>query len=195
MVDLTGFIFAGEVPPNKMDELLTTKWGVGRNLAAALIDHYGGHVYDIIFNYEELNSKAVSFVPGSQMQADSVLKSLKFDGNERHMSENGFAFISDKEDREAEVISKYNVGGLVQRKSAAVIGLPDDVWVGKRKIGLIPLKQSIRLVIAEVLHDFPEVLKDNARVLSTGVVSDLKCLGPTDKEIDGFLEIYQYSRK
>jgi hypothetical protein len=35
------FIFAGEVPPNKMYELLTTWWGVGHNLAVALIDLYG----------------------------------------------------------------------------------------------------------------------------------------------------------
>jgi hypothetical protein len=49
---------------------------------------------------------------------------------------NGFAPISDKENREAEVISKYNVGGLVSRGSQ-VIGLPHDVRVGNRT-GLIP---------------------------------------------------------
>ena len=189
-VDLTGFIFAGEVPPNKMYELLTTRWNVGHNLAVTLIDHYGGHIYDILLQLKELNAKGETYCSGSQMQADSVLKCLKFDGDKAHMrelltqiAENGFAPLSDKDDREAEVISKYNVGGLVQKGMATVIGLPDDVWVGKRKIGIVPTKQSIRLVIAEVLHDFPGLLEDNARVVSTGVVSDLKSLSPTDEQL------------
>ena len=40
-------IFAGEVPPNLMFELLTTRWGIAENVALALIDHYGGHVFDV----------------------------------------------------------------------------------------------------------------------------------------------------
>jgi hypothetical protein len=46
------------------------------------------------------------------------------------IAENGFAPISDKEDCEAEVISKNNVGGRVQRESANIIGLPHVVWMG-----------------------------------------------------------------
>jgi hypothetical protein len=190
MLDLTGFIFAGEVPPGKMYELLTTKWGVGRNLAATLIDYYGGHVYDILLKLEELNSMGDSFLPGSQMQADSVLESLKFDGDKAHMrelltqiAENGFAPLKDKKDREAEVISKYNVGGLVQFERATIIGLPLSVR-GEHEMGLIPSKQSIRLVIAKVLEENP-VLEDDARVVSTGVVSGLKSPSPTDEETSG----------
>ena len=48
-------------------------------------------------------------------------------------------------------------------------------------IGLIPSKQSIRLVIAEVLRSNPEFFEDNARVVSTGVVSDLKSLSSIDE--------------
>jgi hypothetical protein len=191
MLDLTGFIFAGEVPPGKMYELLTTKWGVGRNLAATLIDYYGGHVYDILLKLEELNSMGDSFLPGSQMQADSVLECLKFDGDKAHMrelltqiAENGFAPLKDKKDREAEVISKYNVGGLVQFERATIIGLPLSVR-GEHEMGLIPSKQSIRLVIAKVLEKNP-FLEDDARVVSTGVVSGLKSPSPkTDEETSG----------
>ena len=188
--DLTGFIFDGEVPPNKMYELLTTKWGVGHNLAAALIDYYGGHIYDILGKLEELNSKGDWFIPRSQMQADGVMKCLRFDGNIRHMrelltqiAEKGFAPISDREDREAEVITKHDVGGLVQRELAKVIGLPHDVWVYEEDLGLIPSKQSIRSVIAEVLLKNPEFLEDNARVVSTGVASDLKSLSSIDEQL------------
>jgi hypothetical protein len=188
MLDLTGFIFAGEVPLSKMYELLTTRWGVGHNLAVTLIDYYGGHIYDILLKLEELNSMGDSFEPGIQMHADSVLKCLKFDGDKPHMrelltqiAEKGFAPLSDKEDREAEIISKNNVGGQVQKDRAIVIGFPADKW-GKHMIGLIPSKQSIRLVIAKVLEDNP-VLEDGPRVVSTGVVSGLKSPSPTDEGI------------
>jgi hypothetical protein len=113
-----------------------------------------------------LNSKGETFRPGSQMQADSVQMCLDFDGNKLRMRElltqitvNGFAPITKKTDREAEVISKYNVGELVQFEKATVIGLPDAVW-GKDKIGLIPSKLSIRLVVAEVLEDDPRVVSN-----------------------------------
>ena len=53
-MDLADYIFAGEVLPDKMYELLVTKWGVGRNLATALIDHHGGNVYDKILKKEEV---------------------------------------------------------------------------------------------------------------------------------------------
>ena len=189
MLDLTGFIFAGEVPPNKMYELLTTRWGMGHNLAVALIDYYGGHIYDILRKLLESNSKEDSLIPGSTMQADGVIRCLKFDGDRRHMrelltqiAEKGFAPIRAREDCDAVVISKYNVDGLVQRESAKIIGLPDDVWMGM-KLGLIPSKQSIRLVIAEVLRDNPAFFEDDARVLSTGVASDLKSLSSIDEQL------------
>ena len=161
MVDLTRYIFAGEVPPDKMYELLTTKWGIGHNLAVTLTDHYVGHIYDILLRLEALNSMGEGFVPGSQLQADSVLECLKFDGDKPHMrelltqiAEKGFAPLSDKEDREAEIISKNNFGGVVQFEKATVIGLPTAVH-RDHKMGLIPSKQSIRLVIAEVLEENP----------------------------------------
>ena len=161
MADVTDYIFAGEVPPDKMYELLVTKWGVGHNLATALIDHYGGHVYDILLKLEELSSEGENLIPGQQYQADGVLMCLEFDGDKRHMrelltqiSENEFAPLRTKSDREAEVINKYDVGGLVQFERARVIGVPEDVSRGY-KFGLIPSKQSMRLVIAEVLADNP----------------------------------------
>jgi hypothetical protein len=86
-------------------------------------------------------------------------------------------------DREAEVIAKHDVGGLVQRESAKIIGLPHDVWVGEGTLGLIPSTQAMRLVVAEVLLDHPEFPEDDARVVSTGVVSDLKSLSSIDEQL------------
>ena len=180
--DITDFIFAGEVPPSKMYELLTTRWGMGHNLAVTLIDHYGGHIYDIVSQLEYLNRQGEDFVTVSQAQTDDVQRCLDFDSDKKRMRElltqiakKGFAPLSKRQDREAEAISKYNVGGLVQLQGATVIGLPFDAC-GKHRIGLIPSKQSIRLIIAEVLHMNPEDLADNARADSTSVDEDLKII-------------------
>ena len=174
LAHLTNFVYAGEVPRDKMYELLTTKWDVGDNLATALIDHYGGHIFDMFLKLEELNFSFVyagspckpfgiseKFCAGSQWQADGVMECLQFNGDKAHMrelltqiAENGFALLKDRDDREAEVIRKHNIGGLVQRKSDKVIGLSADVW-GEHGIGLVSYKQSIRLVIANVLEENP----------------------------------------
>ena len=47
LIHFNGYIYAGEVPPKDMYDLLTTKWGVDPNLAVALIDVYGGHIYNM----------------------------------------------------------------------------------------------------------------------------------------------------
>jgi hypothetical protein len=49
-----------------MYELLTTQWGVRPNLAVALIDLYGGHIYDITAHLNELNEHKGTYIPGSQ---------------------------------------------------------------------------------------------------------------------------------
>ena len=97
------------------------------------------------------------------------------------IAEKGFAPISDKEDPVAKIISKNNVGGLVQRGQATVTGLPDHVW-GKHEVGLVPTKLSIRLVIAEVLEDNP-FLEDIPRAVSTGLVEGSKGLSWIDEQL------------
>ena len=188
MLDLTEFIFPGEVPPDKIFELLTTRWGLGRNLAATLIDYYGGHVYDMYLKLQELSDKGGNIVPGSEANANNVRKCLKYAVDKPRMGElltqiavNGFAPIDDIDDSEAEIISKHNVGGQVQKERSTVIGFPVEMW-GKHEICLIPATQSIRLVIAQVLENNP-VLADGPRAVKTGVVNDLKSPSPADKEI------------
>ena len=188
ILNLTGFIFAGEVPPDKVYELLTERWGVGQNLAATLIDHFGGHLYDIHEKLKELNTKRGVFRAGKQSQADSVRMCLDFNGDKKRMrflltqiAEKGFAPIITITDPLAGIISENNVGGLVRFESATVIGLPDAVWE-KHEIGLIPSKQSIRLVIAKVLEENP-FLEDNPRAVSTGLAEGSKGLSSVDEEL------------
>jgi hypothetical protein len=132
--DLTRLVFAGEIPPDKMYELLTTRWGVKHYLAVALINLYGGHIYDISLHLNELNQHKDTYIPGSRGQIKDVLSCLKFNGDKKRMrellaqiAENGFAPLSDETDPVVEFISEKNVGGLVQRQHATVIGLPADV--------------------------------------------------------------------
>jgi hypothetical protein len=188
ILNLTGFIFAGEVPPDKMYELLTKRWGAGHNVAITLIDHFGGHIYDIHEKLKELNIKRETFRPGKQSQADSIKLCLGFHGDKKRMrflltqiAEHGFAPISEKNDPLAEIISENNVGGLVQFESATVIGLPAAVW-GVHEIGLVPSKQSIRLLIAKVLEDNP-LLEDSPRAVGTELVEGLKGLSAIDEEL------------
>ena len=194
--DIAQYIFAGEVPPDKMYELLTTRWGMGHNLAVTLIDHYGGHIYDIYRRLEQLNEKGEDFVTVSQAQTDDVQKCLDFDGDKKRMrelltqiAEKGFAPLSKKQDPEAEVISQYNVGGLVQRDQATVIGLLNHVW-GENTIGLVASKHSIRLIIARVLHINPELIAYSANADSTGVVLESKEFRAHDEQsIERLLEL------
>ena len=193
-LDITSFIFAGEVPPSKMYELLTTRWGMGRNLAVTLIDHYGGHISDIFCLLKELAKKKKSFKAISVDQIGSVQRCLKFNGDKKHMrelltqiAEKGFAPLSDVDDPEAEIISRKNVGGYVKSSKAKVIGLPEHVWLG-HELGLIPSKQSMRLVIATILHRNPEILAGNATANSTSVVHDMKKLGAIGEQSIGITE-------
>ena len=78
-LDITRFIFPGEVTPDKAYELLTQRWGVGPNLAVALIDHYGGNLYNIQQKLNQLNSQGETFFAASQEQADGVLDCLECD--------------------------------------------------------------------------------------------------------------------
>ena len=133
-----------------MLEILTTKWGVGDNLAVALVDRYGGHIYNIYLKLIQLKRDREMFKSGSLQPNVDVRSCLKFNGDKKRMrqiltqlAENGFAPLSDDvvDDPVAEFISTHNVGGFVKNLDAIVIGLPVDVW-GKHKMGLIPSKDQ-----------------------------------------------------
>ena len=157
------YIYAGEVPPKEMYELLTTKWGVASNLALALIDIYGGHVYDLEDALSRLYMEKEKF----RQYFDSNLSSnvheclqWKFDKEEdnvrmrevlQQLSITGFVPLKNRGDPIAKVISANNVGGVVL-SSGEIIGLRDEVFYQKDfEFGIVPSKQSMRLLIAEIL--------------------------------------------
>jgi hypothetical protein len=159
-----GYIYAGEVPPKDMYELLTAKWGIESNIALALINLYGGHVYDMMLAIERLQSRKHKFnwYFDSNL-SDNVKRCLKWNFEKcednvrmrdtlRQLAITGFAPLDDINDPVAIKISENNVGGTV-KKTGITIGLRDEVWLEtKYENGIVPTKQAMRLVIAKLLE-------------------------------------------
>lgn len=162
--NFNGYIYAGEVPPNDMFDLLTTKWGVEPNVALALINLYGGHVYDIkeVLSRLHLHREKFDYFFGSNLSGN-VLKCLKWKIEKedtarmrntlRQLAITGFVPLEDIDDPVAKVISINNVGGVIQ-KSGLAVGLNRQVWEQtKFEYGIVPSKQLMRLVIAKMLEE------------------------------------------
>lgn len=79
--DFNAFIFAGEVSPKDMYQLLTSKWGVEDSLALALIDHYGGHVWDVYLALKRLLGDKQRFKALDSSLSDSVIQCLNWKGD------------------------------------------------------------------------------------------------------------------
>ena len=158
------YIYAGEVAPNHMHELLTTQFGVESNLAIALIDIYGGHIYDVYQALVRLHLKKELFQLMDSTLSDNVRMCLEWEGEKegdkermldalRQLATTGFYPIEKPNDRIARVISENNVGGVVN-SFGEVIGLRTEVWEKTEfENGIVPSKQSMRLAIAKVLKE------------------------------------------
>jgi hypothetical protein len=71
----------------------------------------------------------------------------------RQLSVTGFVPLQDIDDSVAKVISMNNVGGVV-KSFAKVIGLRQEVWQETEfENGIVPTKQSMRLVIAKMMKE------------------------------------------
>jgi hypothetical protein len=163
--NFNGYIYAGEVPPKDMYDLLTMKWGIERNVAVALINIYGGHIYDMKEALSRLHLKKESFYQFFDSNlSDNVIQCLKWKGEKekdnmrmrdtlRQLAVTGLVPLEDINDPIAKVISVNNVGGVV-KSYGEVIGLRAEVWQQtKFKNGIVPTKQSMRLIIAEILEE------------------------------------------
>lgn len=161
IINITKFIFAGEIPPKNMYSLLTEQWSIGENLALAVMSHFGGHIYDSFLALKSLdeNNEEVFLNASLYSSVRHCLQQCLGDSKKEkemkrlltEMAVKGFVPIQDENDPLAEIISKNNVGGVVRRDSN-VIGLSKNVWDGY-KYGLIPSRNSIRLVIAKILTE------------------------------------------
>jgi len=162
--DINEFLFAGEIPPNEMLKLLTTEWRLTDVLALALIHTYGGHLYDIYRALIGLRKLREDFIPFIANRSAGIAKCFKENMDKKQLvntlkllAETGFAPLTDRDDPIAEVLSKHNVVGVVMQTSLNV-GLPKGVWDDGSKYGLVPSRQSTRLLIAEYLIDNKHVM-------------------------------------
>jgi hypothetical protein len=164
LADINGYIYTGEVPPLTMYLLLTTKWEVEPNVALALINLYGGHIYDIeeaLYRMESDKEEFHQFFDSTLN--DNIRKCLKWKGEEeednirmretlRQLAVTGFVPLDDIDDPIAKIISINNVGGIVKAVGTN-IGISPKVWQQTNfKNGIVPTKQSMRLVIAQMLE-------------------------------------------
>jgi hypothetical protein len=162
--NLNGFIYAGEVPPNKMYELLTERWQMDSDLALAIIQIFGGHIYDVYNFLKRLNNEKEMAWHLDALQSNNVMECVDWKGEDetencrmlealRQLATTGFYPIKKNNDPIAKVMSMNNVGGVVS-KTAKTIGLRPDVWKGtKCKFGIVASCESMRMVIADVLKE------------------------------------------
>ena len=161
--NLSGYLFAGEVAPKDMYQLLITEWGMTSNLAHAFISIYGGHILDTYQAVVRLEEEKERFWTLDSGMTNSVIKCLSWKGNEggddkrmcdalRQLATTGFYPIEYVDDPVARAISQFGVGGVVCR-SSDIIGLEPTVWDSTPfENAIIPSKQSMRLAIDKVLH-------------------------------------------
>ena len=138
-------IYAGEVKPSKMYELLTEHWGLGPHLSTALIDQFGGHIHDIslamgftfssvkiennqctlrkiIYPFSMSNEKVNVLLFGSAKDTKLVLQIYK------DLAVKGYHLYSGPDianDPDCNYISEHNIGCVVTNDKSVVIGYPE----------------------------------------------------------------------
>ena len=119
------FIHAGEVSPKDMYELLTVQWEIEPEVALALINIYGGHIYDMVQAFSRLPEETYRFYSFYQVFSDGVFKCLDWTNeNEndklrmrdvlRHLAVTGFVPLKDFHDPIGRVICENDVGAIVK---------------------------------------------------------------------------------
>jgi len=163
MADLRKHYIIGDLSPKDTYKLLTEQWYLGPNLAAALINLYGGHLYTIAnalsdFYVEgESYEPIVSYGPVFQGQVELCLDECLSSENERTrkrivpalktLAETGFLEMTSI-DPIAKSIAKHNVGGFVPKEAFAP-SIPKELR--KRLDGVVPSSQMMRMVIASAV--------------------------------------------
>lgn len=170
LMNLNAFRYFGDIPPNQMFQLLTTKWNMKENLALAFVDAYGGHV---LHASEALTRLADSYEMGDSfevqdgygMSIDDVRSCILWAKANNQLSRmlavlkaiarDGYFEINDLkgDDDHAifETICRNSVGGPVKRRSF-VLGFDKDQWAKiQSKWICVPSSQAMRLILADAL--------------------------------------------
>lgn len=152
--DLNRLLFFNEVSPRNCYDLLVDEWGMGESLAIALLNVYGGHIFNISRAIDALALWNENFtIPLSASAPGDIVHVLKSAGGNdeskrikgdseivkalKALAEKGFYPIShpnvSKESEPQsleEQLSQLNIAGVVERNSI-VPGVPTEMWKGK----------------------------------------------------------------
>ena len=165
LTNITRIIFAGEVPPLDMLDLLQNKWGMGSNLANAFVNVYGGHIQLSSFSVSALALNKEEFMPSDALPVGvytGIVACIKAEQSGdaelkgtidilRQIAISGSCPLLDDSDPRAELISRFNVGGVVA-KVGTVVGVPKSAF-GDSDFALVPVFQVVRLMIAKKLKE------------------------------------------
>lgn len=145
--NLTETIFAGEVSPGAMRELLLHSWGLGPHLSDVFLAYYGGHVHMAAQALAKLSKKLDHFdcecvAPSGVL--GSIVASLQGEGESggpmtallKVLARKGFAPVEGEGNAQAQILSLANVGGLVTT-SSTVVGLAQGLHSGA-SFGVVP---------------------------------------------------------
>ena len=153
---LSKLMFAGEVSPKDMMRLLIGEWGVKEHLAKALVNHYGGHIYNTYVAITNLKYEKSMLIPLNPILSQNVYYCLNHAsehpdiiGTLSLLAEKGFVPIEQLDDPIAQILSEHDVAGVII-ESGNVMGYSIDDF-GACKFALVPSYQSMRLIIAECL--------------------------------------------
>ena len=144
--NLTETMFAGEVPPAAMRQLLQRSWGLGPRLADVFLAFYGGHVHMASRALAKLREELDDF-NCEEVAPDGVLgpivDCIEGEGGAGPMADmlralagRGFAPVSSEGNAQAQALSLANAGGLV-KTSGKVVGLPLGLRRGAN-FGVVP---------------------------------------------------------
>ena len=145
-----------------MYDLLTTKWDIHTTLAIALIEHYGGHIYETYWALKRLKRQGKRFKPFRPELYSSVHRCLdspivnttdmrdKLIQMLHTLAITGFCIVTSRLEPLAKLISLYEVGGLVSHDSY-ICDFPQPIMGSNLEYGLVPTQQYMRLIILIVL--------------------------------------------
>ena len=168
MADLQEHYIIGDLSPKDTYKLLTEQWCLGPNLAAALINLYGGHLYTIanalsdFYVDGESYEPIVSYGPVFRGQVKLCLYECSRSEDEdtrkrivpalKTMAETGFLEMKSI-DPIAKSIDKHYVGGFVP-EAAFAPSIPKELR--NDEDGVVPSSQMMRMVIASALTDYED---------------------------------------
>ena len=146
--NLTETIFAGEVLPAAMRQLLLHKWGLGPRLADVFLAYYGGHVH-MAGQALAVLSRRLDHFDSECVAPHGVLggiaESLEGEGAGaggpmtamlRALAERGFAPVKWEGNVQAQALALAYVGGFVTT-SSTIVGLAEGLK-GSASHGIVP---------------------------------------------------------